>query len=158
MKKFIGLFVVALLAITGFAYAASNFKIEAAAANAMLDKVTTDAGATATLKFYDGAQVSPGGSISTQHMLVSCALSNPIAAGASAGVLTLSSVSAGTGTAAASTGTNMTWWALTASNGTTILASGTVGTSAADVIVNNVNIAEGQTLTIPGGTITAGNL
>jgi hypothetical protein len=44
-----------------------------------------------------------------------------------------------------------------ASDGTTVHAQGTVGTSGADLNVDNVVFAAGQQFTITGFTITAGN-
>ena len=69
------------------------------------------------------------------------------------GTITLSTVTNGT---AAATGT-ASWFRITKSDGTTVVMDGSVGTSSADMILNNTSIATGQTVSISSGTIIRAN-
>jgi hypothetical protein len=111
--------------------------------NSRLNAVTTAIGATGVLEIGTAAMAS---------VLATINLANPAAPGAAAGVLTFtmlqSDVSAdATGTAAAAR-------IRTASGGTDIVTGLTVGLSAADVILDNLSITAGQTVTINSATIT----
>lgn len=103
-----------------------------------MDAVTTAAGATAVLEI---------GTTGMASILVSFTLNNPIAGSASgAGVLTLSGFSK-TATAG-NTGTAAAARIRTATGGTDIITGLTVGTSATDIVLNNLSIASGQSVTI----------
>jgi two-component sensor histidine kinase len=138
---------------------AQNLKDAVALKNAKLDAITTYAGTSAKLRIYDGSQpANPDTAVSTQNMLVELICNATAFAGAaSGGVLTANAISNGTGAAAAGTGTNGTWFRIWKSNGTTPVFDGTVGTSAADLILNNASIANGQTVSVTSLTRTAGN-
>ena len=71
--------------------------------NSRLNAITTAAGATATLNIYSGS--SPAKTAApTGTLLAAFSLPNPIAAGAAAGVLTLSSITAVSGSATGTPG------------------------------------------------------
>ena len=112
--------------------------------NTRLDAVTTAAGATAKLEIGTAGMAS---------ILATITLANPIAPGASGGILTLtmprSDTSAdNTGVAAAArirTGADAD-----------VVTGLTVGMSGADIILNSTSITAGQQVTINSATITHG--
>jgi hypothetical protein len=139
---------------------AANLKYSAAAKNAKLGATGLRAyiGTSAKLRLYDGSQpASPDTAVSTQNMLCELICNATAFGSESGGVLTANAISNGTGTAAAGTGTNATWFRLWKSDGTTPVLDGTVGTSSADLILNNTSIANGQTVSVSSFTITEGN-
>lgn len=112
---------------------------------ARMAAVVSQAGATAVLEI---------GTAAMGTVLATFALNNPIAGAATgAGVLTLSgfpksdTTADGTGTAAAAR-------IRTATGGTDIITGLTVGTSAADLILDNLSIVAGQTVTINSAVLT----
>lgn len=111
--------------------------------NARLDAVTTAAGATAVLEI---------GTTSMASVLATIALGNPIAAGASGGVLTLSGFPR-SDTSADNTGTAAEARIRTSSGGTDIFTL-TVGLSASDINLDSLSITAGQTVTLSSATIT----
>jgi hypothetical protein len=114
--------------------------------NARLDAVTAqiDAGSA--------AGVLQIGTTSMASILAEITLSDPSAAAASGGVLTLS------GFPKSDTSENNTGTAAAArirdSNGVDIITGLTVGTSASDINLDSVSITSGQTVTITSATIT----
>ncbi len=112
--------------------------------NARLDAVTTAAGTTAVLEIGTSAMGT---------VLATIALGNPIAAGASGGILTLSGFPR-SDTSADNTGTAAAARIRTASGGTDIVTGLTVGTSGSDINLDSVSITAGQTVTISSATIT----
>lgn len=119
--------------------------------NAMLDAITTFAGASALLRFYDGTRPATAGTATTKLAELTCGAT--FAAGSSGGVLTLNAI---TQAAAIATGTS-TWFRITKSDGTTIVMDGSVGTSASDINLNSTSISSGATVSVTSATITAGN-
>lgn len=112
---------------------------------ARMNAVTTAAGATAVLEI---------GTTGMGSILVSFALSNPIAPPASgAGVLYLTMPKTATASAA---GTAAAARLRTATGGTDIITGLTVGltNSGADIIVDNTNIAAGQNVTLNTATLS----
>lgn len=138
---------------------AVNLKYAVLLKNAKLNAISTYAGTSAQLSLYNGTQpTNPDTALSGNTLLVTLTCSaSAFAAAASGGVLTANAISNGTGAAGASTGTNATWFRLWKSDGTTPVLDGTVGTSSADLILNNVNIATGQTVSVTSLTITEAN-
>lgn len=135
----------------------SNLKYSVALKNAMQNAITSTAGTNAVINIYSGTQpASPDTAVTSQVLLASLACSATFAAAASAGVLTLNSISSGSGTAGAGSGTDGTWFRIATSGGTAII-DGSVGESASDLNLNNTNIATGQTVSITGFTLTNGN-
>ena len=112
--------------------------------NARLDAVTTAAGTTAVLEIGTTAMAS---------VLATIALGNPIAAGASGGVLTLSGFPR-SDTSADNTGTAAAARIRTATGGTDIITGLTVGLSGSDINLDSLSITAGQTVTISSATIT----
>jgi hypothetical protein len=134
---------------------ASNLKYSTALKNAQQNAITSTVGASAVLNLYSGAQpASPDTAIGAQVLLASLTCNATFAPAASGGVLTLNSISNGTGTAGAGAGTAATWYRLTTSGGTAHV-DGTVGTASADLImVGSTSIATGQTVSVTGATYT----
>jgi hypothetical protein len=125
--------------------------LSAAARNARLDAITTQAGANALLKFYNGTRPATGGTATTLLATLTCGAT--LAAASSNGVLTFNAVTAGT---AAATGT-ATWARLTTSGGT-FVADFDVGTSApAEIVMSTTSIVSGAQVSITSGTLTEGN-
>lgn len=116
--------------------------------NARLDAVTAaiDAGA--------GAGKLEIGTAGMAAVLVTIPLNDPSAPAAAAGVLTLDNTPALSATAAA--GGTAAAARIRDSNNVDIVTGLTVGTSAADIILNSVAISAGQTVTINSATITHG--
>lgn len=136
---------------------ASNLKYSASLKNLQQDALTTKCGASALLLIYSGTQATnPDTAIGAQVLLATLTCNATFAPGASAGVLTLNSITSGTGTAGAGVGTTATWFRLTTS-GSTAHIDGSVGTSGADLNLNNTSIAVGQTVSVTSATFINGN-
>lgn len=105
----------------------SNLKYSAALKNAQQNAITTIVGASALLLIYAGAQpANPDTAVTSQTLLATLTCNATFAAAAAAGLLTLNSITAGTGTAGAGTGTAATWFRITTS-GNTPHVDGTCG-------------------------------
>jgi len=112
---------------------------------ARMAAVVAQAGATAVLEI---------GTAGMALVLVTIPLGNPIAGAATgAGVLTLSGFPR-SDTSADNTGTAAAARIRTSSGGTDIITGLTVGLSAADVILDSLNIQAGQTVTINSAVFT----
>jgi hypothetical protein len=120
------------------------------ARNAMLNALTTQLGATATLKIFSGAEPANCAAADPTGLLATITLPNPMFAAASAGAMAL-------------TGT----WSVSASGAGTaasyrIYDSSSVcqeqGNVTTDLVLNNTSIALGQTVTVTGYTLTAPNV
>lgn len=134
-----------------------NLKYSATLKNAQQNAITATMGANAVLNIYSGTQpASPDTAISSQTLLASLTCNATFAPAAAGGVLTLNSISNGTGTAGAGTGTNATFFRMTTS-GAVAHIDGTVGISGSDLNINNTNIATGQTVSVTSFTLTNGN-
>jgi len=120
--------------------------------NARLDAITTFAGGSGILRIYSGTRPATGGAITT--VLAELTLNATFAPAASAGVLTLNAITSDS--SADATGT-ATWARIFTSDGTTIVADCSVGTSAADIILNTVSIVAGAVVACTSATITEGN-
>ncbi len=120
--------------------------------NAKVDAITTFAGNAALCRIYDGTQPATGGTATTLLAELTCG--TPFAAGAAAGVLTLSAITQDS--SANATGT-ATWFRIVKSDGTTHVLDGTVSTSGADLNLVTVSIVATQPVQITSFTITDGN-
>lgn len=119
--------------------------------NTMLDSITTRAGASALLRFYDGSRPATGGTATTKLAELTC---NATFAPASAsGVLTLNAIA--TANAVAS-GTS-TWFRIVKADGTTFVMDGNVGTSGSDLNLTTNVIVSGQPVAVSSFVITEGN-
>ena len=136
---------------------ASNLKYSAALKNAQQNAITTAAGASALLLIYSGTQATnPDTAIGVQVLLATLTCNATFAPAASGGVVTLNAITSGTGTAGAGVGTTATWYRLTTSAAVALI-DGSVGTSAADLNLNNTSIAQNQTVAVSSATYTNAN-
>ena len=132
---------------------ASNLKYSNGTRDAQQQGLITYAGSGAIIRIYDGTQPSNANTaISGQTLLVSLTISGSFGTDSN-GTITLSSVSNGT---AVATGTGQ-FFRIVKADGTTVVMDGSVGTSSADMILNNTSIASGQTVSISSGTIIRAN-
>lgn len=119
--------------------------------NAMLDAITSAAGASALLSIYDGTRPATGGTATTLLAQLTC--NATFAPAASGGVLTLNSITQDS--SANATGT-ATWFRITTS-GSTFVLDGNVGTSGSDLNLTTTAIVTGQPVSVTSFTITEGN-
>jgi hypothetical protein len=133
---------------------ANNLKYSAALKNARLDQITTKVGASGLLRIYNGAQpASPDTAVGAQVKLAELMCNAAaFAAAASAGVLTANAISSANALASGTA----SWFRLVKSDGTAVM-DGTVGTSGADLIIDNTSINSGQSVSVTSLTVTAGN-
>lgn len=122
--------------------------------NAKLDAVETAIGVSAVLRIRSGTPPASCASADQGTVLASITLPSDWMAAASGGTKDKSGT--WTDSSADATGT-AGHFRLYASDGTTCHAQGTVGTSAADMIVDNTSFATGQSFTVTTFTLTAGN-
>lgn len=129
---------------------ANNFKLSIAQCNNLLDgaKANFNSG---KLRIYDGTQAAtPDTAIGGQVLLAELTFNATAFGAASNRVITAGSI---TGANAGNSGT-ATWFRCTASNGSTVLCDGTVGTAACDINFNSVAISSGATVNVTAFTIT----
>lgn len=119
--------------------------------NNQLDEVTTRAGSAALLRIYDGTRPATGGAVTTLLAELTCG--TPFA-GAAAGALTANAIA--DETSAPATGT-ATWFRVVASDGTTHVIDGDVGTSGSDLNLDSVSIVAGGVVAVTSWVITGGN-
>jgi hypothetical protein len=132
---------------------ASNLKYSNGTRDAQQNGLITYAGSGALINIYQGTQpANANTAISTQTLLVSLAISGTFGTDSN-GTITLSSVTNGT---AVATGTGQ-FFRIFKSDATTVVMDGSVGTSSADMILNNTSIATSQTVSISSGTIIRAN-
>lgn len=120
--------------------------------NAKQDAITTFAGNGALIRIYDGARPATGGTVTT--LLAELTAGSPFAAGASGGVLTLSSITQDSSANASGTAS---WFRIVKSDGTTHVMDGNCGTSGSDLNLTTTTIASGQPVSITSFVITEGN-
>ncbi len=132
---------------------ASNLKYSNGTRNAQQQGLITYAGSGAIIKIYQGTQpTNANTAISGQTLLVSLTISGGFGTDSN-GTLTLGTVTDGT---AVATGT-AEFFRITKSDGTTVIMDGSVGTSGADLNLNNTSIATTQVVGISSGTIIRAN-
>lgn len=124
--------------------------------NARLDAITTavDGGAGAgLLRIYDGTRPGTGGTAT--NLLAELTLSDPSAAAAASGVLTLSAVTSDS--SANATGT-ATWFRVVDSAGTFVMDGSVSATGGGgDLELDSASITSGQSVGVASFVITAGN-
>lgn len=120
--------------------------------NAMLDSITTAAGASALLRIYDGARPATGGAATTLLAELTC--NATFAPAASGGVLTLNAIAQDA--SANATGT-ATWFRIVKADGTTHVLDGNVGTSGSDLNLTTTSIVATQPVSVTSFTITEAN-
>lgn len=113
--------------------------------NARLNAVNTAIGATGVLEI---------GTAGMATVLATIPLTNPAALSIASGVLTFNFNPAISDSSADATGTAAAARIRTAPGGIDVVTGLTVGTSAADIILDSVNITAGQTVTITAASIT----
>jgi len=120
--------------------------------NSMLDAITSLAGASCLINIYDGTRPATGGTATT--LLAQLTGNATFAPAASGGVLTLNAITQDS--SANATGT-ATWFRIYASNGTTHVLDGNVGTSGSDLNLTTVSIVTAQPVSISSFVITEAN-
>jgi len=122
--------------------------------NSRLDAITTAIGGSALLRIYSGtAPANVGTALSGNTQLAELTCNATFAPAASAGVLTLNSITQDS--SADATGT-ATFFRILTSGGTAIV-QGTVGTSGADLNLNSVSLSSGAAVSVTSFTITEAN-
>lgn len=121
--------------------------------NNNMGDIVTQAGATAFLLIYTGSPPANCGTAPSGTLLASLPMSNPIAPGASGGVLTMSAI---TGANTGNSGTAGYWRICTSSAGTTVIAQGTVAVSGGDLnFAGGIIWTNGESIAVSSFTITA---
>jgi len=132
---------------------ASNLNYSNGTRDAQQQGLIVYAGTNAIIEIYAGTQpVNANTAISGQTLLVSLAVTGAFGTDSN-GTITMSSVANGT---AVATGT-ASFFRIFKSDNTTVIMDGSVGTSSADMILDDVSITVGQTVTITSGTIIRAN-
>jgi hypothetical protein len=123
--------------------------------NARQDAITTAAGNAALLRIYDGTPpASANAALSGNTKLAELVMGTPFAAGAASGALTAGAIS--NDSSADATGT-ASFFRVYKSDGTTVIAQGTVGTSGADLNLNTTSIVAGGPVAVSSLVWTDGN-
>lgn len=132
---------------------ASNLHIAQTVRNAGVDAMVTSAALNSGfLDVYDGIQpATPETAVTTQVKLARLTLNAAAFAAAVAGIATAGAIASGTGLAASTA----TWGRILTSGGTAKI-DGSVGTSAADFIINAAVIAIGATVSCSACTFGIG--
>jgi hypothetical protein len=127
--------------------------------NAQLDAIAAQAGASAKLRIYSGSPPADCATAASGTLLVEMALPSTWMAAAGSGSVAKTGTWSGTGTAGAGAGTNAGYWRLVDSAGTTCHAQGTITVTGGggDLTLDNISIANGQTVTISSFSISALN-
>jgi hypothetical protein len=135
---------------------ASNLKYPTTLRNNQLDEITALAGTSALLRIYDGTQpANANTAVGAQVLLAELVCdATAFAAAASSGALTANAIS---NDASANASGTASWFRLVASNGTTVVMDGSVGTTGSDLNLNSVSITSGQTVSVSSFVITGGN-
>lgn len=120
--------------------------------NAMLDAITTSAGASALLRIYNGSRPATAGSATTLLAELTC--NATFAPAAASGVLTLNAITQDS--SANATGT-ASWFRIVKSDGTTFVMDGDVGTSGSDLNLTSTAIVITQPVSVTSFVITEGN-
>lgn len=102
------------------------------------------------LRIYDGTQPATADTaITTQTLLAELTFSATAAPAAVNGLITFNAI--GSDTSANATGT-ATWFRCFASNGTTVVMDGSVGTSSSNLVLNSTSIVSGGTVSVSSFT------
>lgn len=128
----------------------ANLRLSTTLRNNMLDEITSLAGANAVIKILSGTQPSGGGAETTVLVTLTC--SATLAPAASAGVLTLNSVTGGTAVASGTA----SWYRLETSGGTFIM-DGDVSASGGngDLTLNDTAIILNGSINLTGPNLVS---
>lgn len=131
----------------------SNLKYSNGTRAAQQNGLITYAGSGCLINIYSGTQpATANAAITTQTLLVSL----PIAG--SFGTDSNGSITIGAVTSANATNSGTAeFFRIFKSDATTVVMDGSVGTTAADMVLNTTSIAAGQTVAISSGTIIRAN-
>lgn len=135
---------------------ATNPHVSAARRAAMLDTITS-AASSGKLRIYSGTQPADadaaigGGTLLAELTMGATAFGSATSTASTASVLTANAITQDS--SADATGT-AAWFRLWQSNGTTPILDGTVGTSAADLIINSTAIQVGAVVSATSLTLT----
>lgn len=121
--------------------------------NARLDTIGSHIGASPRLRILTGSPPANCGSAQTGTLLVEIVLPSDWLQPASGGQIQKQGTWTGTAVASGIAG----YFRIVDSTGNTCHMQGTVGTSGADMIIDNTSINAGQQVTVNQFTITAGN-
>jgi len=128
--------------------------------NARLDAFEAAIGPSPKLHLYSGAQPANCAAARTGTLGADLALSSDWMAQAANGSKAFAGNWSGVGTAAAGAGMTIGHFAIMDSTGTTCHQQGKVGLTGdptADMTVDNLNLAQGQAISVTGFTLTDGN-
>jgi hypothetical protein len=130
---------------------ALNPKVTAARRNAMLDNFTGNFN-NGYLRLYDSVQPSDADqALGAQVLLAELRFGATAFAAASGGSASANAI---TDDASANATGTCTWFRCLASDGTTVLCDGSVGTSGSNLNLNSVAIQSGATVSVSSFTIT----
>lgn len=133
-----------------------TIQIGTTARTAMIQALVDALGASPHLKLFAGAVPANPQAADAGSALVDMTLpASPFGAVAT-GAVAKAGTWSGVGTAAAGAGTDVTHFRLYTSGGT-CLYQGTAGEVDEDLLLDNANVAESQTVTVTAFTITDGN-
>lgn len=132
---------------------ASNLQYSVTVRNAKLDAIETTIGTAPLLQIWTGTQPANCATASSGTKLVEMTLPSDWLANASSG----SKAKSGTWSATAVASGTGGYYRITDSPGTTCHEQGTVGTSGADLNLDNTSINSGQTVTVSSYSKTAAN-
>lgn len=128
-------------------------QLSVSARNAAIDAVETAVGTAPKLRIYNGTLPSSCAAAANGTMLVEITLPSDWLTNASNGQKTNSATWSGTASASGTA----TYFRILDSSGSTCHMQGTVGTSGADLVLDNTSINSGQTVQITSFTLSALN-
>jgi hypothetical protein len=132
---------------------ASNLKYSNGTRDAQQQGLIVYASTGSKISIYSGTQpANANTAITTQTVLVTLTVAGAFGTDSN-GTITIGSVTSAT---AVATGT-ASFFRIFKSDNTTVVMDGSVGTASADMILDNVSIATGQTVSITSGTIIRAN-
>jgi hypothetical protein len=121
--------------------------------NNQVDQIESTIGSAPKLRILTGSPPANCASAQTGTLLVEITLPTDWLAPASGGTVSKN----GTWSATASASGTAGYFRIVDASGTTCHMQGTVGTSGADMTIDNTSINSGQTVTVTSFSITAGN-
>ena len=129
-------------------------QLSTAVRNARLDAIESNSGTAAVLKLRTGAQPANCAASDSGTVLCSMTLPSDYFSAASSGAMAKNGTWSGTGIGGGGT---IAHFRLYKSDGSTVVAQGTVGIGSGDLQVDNNVIADGQVVTVTSFTLTDGN-
>lgn len=131
----------------------TNLKYSNGTRDAQQNGLITYSGSGALINIYAGTQpANANTAITSQVLLVTMIVTGTFGTDSN-GTIT---IGAATNGVAVASGT-ASFFRITKSDGTTVIMDGSVGTSSADMIINNTSINATQVVSLSSGTIIRGN-